>query len=62
MRKPFTVIAALLLGFVAAAQATRAYLGVDVVVDAYHVPIVASWIAAGVAALISVMLFREASL
>jgi hypothetical protein len=61
MRRPFTIIAALLIGFIAAAQATRAFLGVDVVVDTFHVPIVASWVAAGVGAFISLMLFREAS-
>jgi hypothetical protein len=61
VHKPFTVIAALLLGLVAAAQTARAYFGIEVVVDGYQVPIAASWIAAGVAAFLSVMLFREAA-
>jgi len=60
MRKPFTVIAGLLLLVVAAAQATRAYLGFDIVVDGFQVPIVASWAAAGIAGILGLMLFREA--
>ena len=60
MRRPFTLIAGLLLAVIALAQATRAFLGIDVVIDGYHVPIAASWIAAVVAGVISVMLFREA--
>ena len=62
MRKPFTTIAALLLLVVALAQAARAYLGVEVLIDGYAVPVIASWVAAGVAGLISLMLFREARL
>ncbi len=60
MRKPFTVIAGLLLLVVATAQAARAYFGFDVIVDGYHIPIVASWAAAGVAGLLGLMLFSEA--
>lgn len=58
--KPFTAIAALLLFAVAIAQAARAYMGVDVVIGDVHVPIVASWAAAGVAGFLSLMLFVEA--
>jgi hypothetical protein len=60
MRKPFTTIAALILGLVAIAQATRAALGVEVVIDGYQVPVMASWIAAVVAGIVSLMAFREA--
>lgn len=60
MQKPFTTVAAVLLLIVALAQATRAFLGVEVLIGGYSVPIVASWIAAAVAGLISVMLFSEA--
>ena len=61
MRRPFTTIGALLFLIVAVAQATRAVLGVDVVVDnTFHVPIIASWIAAAVTGLLAIMLFREA--
>ena len=59
MRRPFTTIGALLFLVVAVAQATRAALGVEVVIDGFQVPIVASWIAAAVAGLLAIMLFRE---
>jgi hypothetical protein len=60
MRRPFTTIAGLILGIVAIAQATRAALGVEVVIDGYQVPVMASWIAAVVAGIVSLMAFREA--
>jgi hypothetical protein len=60
MRKPFTTIAALLLLVIAGAQAARAYLGLDVVIDGFHVPIVASWAAAAVAGFLSLMVLSEA--
>jgi len=60
MRRPFTAIAALLLLIIALAQATRAFLGLEVVVDGYSVPVVASWIAAAVAGALGLLLFREA--
>lgn len=59
MRRPFTLLAALLLLIVGLAQATRAYLGLEVIVDGYQVPIMASWIAAGVAGALALLLFRE---
>lgn len=62
MRRPFTTIAGLILAIVAIAQAARAALGVDVIVDGYAVPVMASWIAAAVAGVVSLMLFREARL
>ena len=60
MRKPFTLLAALVFLVVAIGQATRAYFGFDVVIDGHPIPVAASWIAAGVAAFLSVMLFMEA--
>lgn len=60
MRKPFTLIAALLLAVIALGQATRAFLSIDVAIDTFHVPVLWSWVAAAVAGLISIMLFREA--
>ena len=60
MRRPFTVIAALLLAVIAMGQATRAFLNIDVAIGDFHVPIIGSWVAAAIAGLISVMLFREA--
>jgi hypothetical protein len=58
--KPFTAIAALLLFAVAVAQAARAYMGVDVLIGDFHVPIVASWVVAGLTGFLSLMLFVEA--
>ncbi len=60
MRRPFTLLVALLLLVIAIAQATRAFLGLDVVVDGHPIPVTASWIAAAVAGLLCVMLFVEA--
>lgn len=57
--KPFTALAALLLLAVALAQAARAYMGLDVVISDYHVPVVASWIVAGITGFLSLMLFVE---
>ena len=61
MPKRFTTIGAILFGAIAAAQGARIYFGADVVVNSYHVPMAASWAAAVVAALLCVMLFREAN-
>lgn len=58
--RPFTAIGALVLLIVAILQATRAALGIEVIVDGYPVPIVASWIAAAVAGVLALMMFREA--
>jgi len=60
MRRPFTALAALLLLVIALAQGARAFLGLEVTIDGVQVPVVASWIAAGVAGLLALMLFREA--
>lgn len=60
MPRRFTAIAAILLGVIAIAQAVRAFTGVDVVVNGYHVPVMMSWIAAAVAGIIAVLAFREA--
>jgi hypothetical protein len=45
---------------IAILQAGRAVLGLDVMVDGHHVPVMASWIASGVALFLSLMLFAEA--
>ncbi len=57
--KPFTIIAALLLLVIAAAHAYRAYAGLPVVVDNIQIPIMASWVCAGVTAILGIMLFVE---
>lgn len=58
--KLFSTIAAILLAVIAAAQGLRAYYGLDLVVGTYHVPVMMSWIAAGVAGVIALLAFREA--
>ena len=58
--KPFTTISALILLAIAAVQAVRAFTGIDVVIDGFHVPVMASWIAAGVIGLVGLMTFSEA--
>jgi hypothetical protein len=57
--KPFTIISALLLLVIAAAHAYRAYAGLPVIVNDMQIPILASWICAGVAAILGIMLFVE---
>jgi hypothetical protein len=57
--KPFTIIAALFLLVVAAAHAYRAYAGLDLVVAGHAIPIVVSWVAAAVTAILGLMLFVE---
>ena len=59
MRKPFTTMVALFLLFVSVAQAVRAIVRIEIVVAGHQIPMIASWIAAVVAFLFSVMLFRE---
>ncbi|MBP6014434.1 MAG: hypothetical protein KBA31_19555 [Alphaproteobacteria bacterium] len=61
MPKRFTSIGAILFGVIAAGQAARIYYGLDVVISEYHVPMAMSWAAAGIAGLLCIMLFREAS-
>jgi hypothetical protein len=57
--KPFTIIAALIFFVVAAAHVYRAYSGFDVTLAGHPIPVMASWIAAAVSALIGVMLISE---
>lgn len=56
----FSTVAAILLGVIAVAQGVRAFYGIDVTIGTYHVPIVMSWVAAGVAGFIAIFAFREA--
>ena len=58
--RPFTMIGGLVLLLIAAVQAVRAFLGFDVIIDGYHVPLMASWIAAGVLGVLSLMVLGEA--
>ncbi len=58
--KPFTTIGGLVLLLIAIVQAVRAFLGFEVTVDGYAVPVVASWVAAIVLGLLSLMVLSEA--
>jgi hypothetical protein len=57
--KPFTTIAALVFVVVAAAHAYRIYAGLSVVVGGHDIPMWGSWVGAGVAALLGIMLLAE---
>jgi hypothetical protein len=59
MPRRFTIIAAILLGVVAAGQGVRAFYGVDMQVNDFHIPIAMSWAIAAVAGIVSVLAFRE---
>ena len=56
----FSTVAAIILGVIAVAQGVRAFYGIDVTVGAYHVPILMSWVAAGVTGVVAIFAFREA--
>ena len=57
--KVFTIISAVVFLLIAAAHAYRAYAGLDVVVAGHVIPVLASWICAGVTAFLGIMLFVE---
>jgi hypothetical protein len=59
-RKPFTMMAAILLLIVAAAHAYRLATGSEVLLGGSAVPMGVSWIALVVAGLLGVMLLIEA--
>ena len=58
--KPFTFIAGLLLGLIALVQLLRLILGWSVVVNGFSVPSWPSAVACAVAAVLAVMVLREA--
>jgi len=58
--KPFSALAAVVFALVALAQLLRLLLGWSVVVNGISLPLWASAIACGVAALLAVMVWREA--
>ena len=60
MAKPFSKIAALMLLIVAAAHAARLAMNVDVVVGNYQVPMSVSIAGAVIAALLGLLVWREA--
>ncbi len=59
MSKSFTTIAAILLLLIAAAHLARAVTGIAVTVDGFAIPVWASWVAAGVTAILGIMVFAE---
>jgi uncharacterized membrane protein len=58
--KPFTTIGGLVLLLIAVVQAVRAFLGFEVIIDGYAVPVMASWVVAIVLGLLSLMVLGEA--
>jgi len=58
--KPFTTIGGLVLLLIAIVQAVRAFLGFEVIIDGYAVPVMASWIVAVVLGMLSLMVLSEA--
>ncbi len=57
--KPFTMLAVVVFAIVSALQLLRVLMGWDVVVGGFTIPAWGSLIAAVVAALLAVMLWRE---
>jgi hypothetical protein len=57
--KPFTTVAALLLGFIALMQGLRFALAWPITVNGYSVPVWASAIAFVVLGVIAIMVWRE---
>lgn len=60
MPRRFSLIAAIFLGAIAAAQGARIYFGNDIQIDAMHIPMGVSWAVAIVFAVVAVLAFREA--
>lgn len=60
MSKPFSHIAALVLLIVAVAHVYRLYADFTVVVAGHDIPLWVSWPAVIVAAILAIMVFREA--
>ena len=58
--KPFSLIAALVLGLVALVQLLRVVLGWSVVINGFAIPLWASAVACLVAAVLAAMVWREA--
>jgi hypothetical protein len=54
------MIGGLVLLLIAVVQAVRAFLGFEVIINGYAVPVLASWIVAGVLGVIGLMVLREA--
>jgi hypothetical protein len=59
MRKPFTLIAALLLLLVAAVNAYRAYAGMNAELGDHVIPMWATWGTAAIAGIVGLMTLLE---
>jgi hypothetical protein len=59
MSRPFTIIGALIFFAVATAHIFRIAAGLSVMIGSQNIPMVASWIAAAVAAFIGIMTIIE---
>jgi hypothetical protein len=59
MSRPFTIIGAFIFLAVAAAHIFRIAAGLSVIIGSHSIPLVASWIAAIVAAFIGIMTIIE---
>ncbi len=59
MSRPFTIVGAIVLLAVAAAHVFRIGAGVAVMIGSYNVPMVASWVAAAIAAFVGMMTIIE---
>jgi hypothetical protein len=59
MSRPFTIVAAIVLLAVAAVHVFRIAAGVAVMVGSHDIPMVASWVAAAIAAFIGMMTIIE---
>jgi uncharacterized oligopeptide transporter (OPT) family protein len=59
MSRPFTIIGALIFLAVATAHVLRIATGLSVMIGSHDIPMVASWIAAAVAAFIGMMTIIE---
>jgi len=59
MSRPFTIVGAIILLAVAAAHVCRIAAGVAVMIGSHDVPMVASWIAAAIAAFVGMMTIIE---
>lgn len=60
MKSLVVIISALVFLVIAAAHAYRAYSGVDMTVAQHAVPIMVSWVCAGVAGLLAILLLAFA--
>ncbi len=59
MSRPFTIVGAIILLAVAVAHVFRIAAGIAVMIGSHDIPMVASWVAAALAAFIGMMIIIE---